>query len=123
MTDRNKTPNSNRYRSYDELPVTLTVADIQNVFGLSRSAAYRLLHEPCFPTIRVGNILRVPKDLFLLWMQERTMIAPSGVEGNSEDGNAGDDTLATPFVQKAQEENPKIVVGGDSYSRENPVSL
>lgn len=47
----------------------MKVSDLQALFGISRSAAYRLLHVPGFPVIRVGGTLRVPKDKLLAWME------------------------------------------------------
>ena len=41
--------------SYQDLPLTLDVHDLGRALHLSRSSAYRLLHEPGFPTLRVGR--------------------------------------------------------------------
>ena len=38
--------------SYQDLPLTLDVHDLGRALHLSRSSAYRLLHEPGFPTLR-----------------------------------------------------------------------
>lgn len=51
----------------------MKVSDLQALFGISRSTAYRLLHRPGFPVIRVGGMLRVPKDKLLIWIESQTV--------------------------------------------------
>lgn len=69
----------------------MNATDVQKFFGLSRSAAYRLFHEPGFPAIRVRNSIRVPKEKLLLWMEGQT-------------------------VKNNPKENPRIVGNGDSFA-------
>lgn len=62
-----------RYYSITELPVVMKVSDLQALFGISRSASYRLLHTPGFPVIRVGGMLRIPRDRFFDWMELQSL--------------------------------------------------
>ena len=58
--------------SYQDLPLTLDVHDLGRALHLSRSSAYRLLHEPGFPTLHVGHRLLVPRDHLIRWIDENT---------------------------------------------------
>ena len=62
-----------RYYSITELPVVMKVSDLQALFGISRSASYRLLHTPGFPVIRVGGMLRIPRDRLFDWMELQSL--------------------------------------------------
>ena len=48
------------YKSYDDLPLFLNARTVANVLGVSISSAYELMHEPDFPTLKVGSRLAVP---------------------------------------------------------------
>ena len=43
----------NTYKSYDELPLMLSVMDIAALFGISRSHAYDLVHEEGFQRLKL----------------------------------------------------------------------
>ena len=38
--------------------------------GTSPSSGYELMHPPDFPVLHVGNCMVVPKDKFMLWVEE-----------------------------------------------------
>ena len=42
------------YKSYDELPLMLSVHDVAEVLGISKSSAYVLAKEKGFPTLKIG---------------------------------------------------------------------
>jgi excisionase family DNA binding protein len=52
-----------------ELPLVLTVSDIQRMLGISRVTAYELVHRQDFPIVRIGRVIRVPRDAFLRWLE------------------------------------------------------
>lgn len=60
------------YKSYDELPLFLNSETVAKVLGVSSSSAYKLMHEPGFPVLRVGNRMLVPKEQFIQWVMEHT---------------------------------------------------
>ena len=60
------------YRSYDELPLMLTVTDVAAVLGISRTGAYELVRQEGFPTLSVGTRIIVPKEQFIRWIDEHT---------------------------------------------------
>ena len=63
----------NTIKSLDDLPVCLNVADIAQVFRVSRSVAYRIVKQKGFPSIRVGEKrIVIPKDKFIEWMDEQS---------------------------------------------------
>ena len=51
------------------LPLQLTVMDIANFLGVSRTTAYKLVHSEGFPAIQFPGFKRliIPKNLFLDW--------------------------------------------------------
>lgn len=58
------------YQSYDELPLMLSVKDLAQVMGISKSGAYNLARSYGFPRIIVGSRILIPKDKFLNWLEE-----------------------------------------------------
>ena len=60
------------YRSYEDLPLFLNAATVAKVLGVSPSSAYELMHEPGFPTLKVGSRMVVPKEKFVEWVDMHT---------------------------------------------------
>ena len=58
-------------RNSQELPLVLTMRDIQGITGLSRDLVYRLPHTKGFPVVRFGRAIRVPRDAFLSWLNRQ----------------------------------------------------
>jgi len=59
------------YTEFEQLPVILNAEQLASVLGISRAAAYQLMHSKGFPTIRIGKRMTVPKDKFLEWIEEK----------------------------------------------------
>lgn len=58
----------------DALPVLLSAADIQHHIRCSRTEAYELMAKQ-LPTVRIGRLLRVERDVFLDFIQDRRVPA------------------------------------------------
>ena len=58
-------------RSYADLPLFLNAKLVAQVLGVSISTAYEVMHEPGFPTLRVGSRMVVPKEKFMQWAEEQ----------------------------------------------------
>ena len=56
------------YKSYDELPLMLSVPDVASVLGISRAGAYELVHTNGFPSLNIGSRIVIPKDKFIDWI-------------------------------------------------------
>lgn len=56
------------YRSYDELPLMLSVPEVAAVLGISRAGAYELVRTEGFPALKIGSRIVVPKENFLGWI-------------------------------------------------------
>ena len=56
------------YKSYDELPLMLSVPNIASVLGISRAGAYELVHTDGFPSLNIGSRIVIPKDKFIDWI-------------------------------------------------------
>ena len=61
-----------KYKSYDDLPLFLNAELVAQVLGIAPSSSYELMHEPEFPTLRIGNRMVVPMEKFIAWVEERT---------------------------------------------------
>ena len=59
------------YKSYDDLPLFLNARTVAQVLGVSISSACELMHEPGFPTLKVGSRLAVPRDAFRQWVERK----------------------------------------------------
>ncbi len=64
----------NTYKSYSELPLTLSVPEVAAALGISRAGAYELVRSDSFPKIKIGNRILVPKDKFIAWMDEQVEV-------------------------------------------------
>jgi len=63
--------NKSSYRTYDDLPLMLSVPDVAKVLGISRAGAYELAHSKEFPSMKIGSRIIIPKDKFLLWIEKQ----------------------------------------------------
>ena len=59
------------YRSFDELPVMLTIPQVASVLSISRAGAYELAHSKNFPAMLVGSRIVVPKDRLSAWVDRK----------------------------------------------------
>ena len=59
-------------QSYADLPLFLNAKLVAQVLGVSISTAYEVMHEPSFPTLRVGSRMVVPKEKFMQWAEEQS---------------------------------------------------
>ena len=57
------------YKRYEDLPLFLNAQDLKNLFGISLTAVYSLLHQKDFPSIRLGKRFVVAKDELQKWIQ------------------------------------------------------
>ena len=60
-----------KFKSYDELPLMLSVPEIAAVLGVSRAASYELARSKDFPSLRIGTRIVVPKDQFIEWVNRK----------------------------------------------------
>lgn len=66
----NKT-NQNKYKSFDELPLMLSVPEVAAALGISRAGAYELVKEEGFPSLTVGSRILISKEQFIAWISEK----------------------------------------------------
>ena len=59
-------------KTFEDLPYFINVQELADILGIAISSCYELMHEKDFPTIRIGKRLVVPKDKFLIWVNENT---------------------------------------------------
>ena len=64
--------NHEDYKSYDDLPLMLSVKELGIVLGISRTSAYELTKEKGFPCIKVRGRIVIPKQPFIEWLEHET---------------------------------------------------
>ena len=66
------------YKNYDDLPLFLNAATVAKALGVAPSSAYELMHEADFPALKIGSRIVVPKEKFILWVEQHTNGGESG---------------------------------------------
>ena len=64
--------NDTVFKSYDDLPLMLSVPDLVALLGISRAGAYELVKRKNFPALHIGKRVLVPKDKLIAWIGENT---------------------------------------------------
>ena len=59
-----------KYRSYDELPLTLRVEDLTSILDIGRNTAYELVRCGKIRSIRIGKQLRIPKQALIDYLSD-----------------------------------------------------
>lgn len=60
----------NKYRSFDELPLTLKVEDLMPILGIGRNTAYELIRCGQIRSLRIGRQLRIPKQALIDYLSD-----------------------------------------------------
>ena len=60
----------NKYRSLDDLPMTLRVEDLMPLLGIGRNTAYELVRSGKLRSIRVGRQVRIPKNALIEFLED-----------------------------------------------------
>ena len=58
------------FRSYEELPLTLSVPEMAAFLGISRAGAYELARTKGFPALKIGSRIVIPKDRLQEWVNQ-----------------------------------------------------
>ena len=58
----------NKYRSFDELPLTLRVEDLMPILGIGRNTAYELVRSKQIHSVKIGRQLRIPKQSLIEYL-------------------------------------------------------
>ena len=56
---------ASKYRSYDELPLTLRVEDLMPILGIGRNTAYELVRSKQIFSVKIGRQLQIPKQALI----------------------------------------------------------
>ena len=60
------------YRSFDDLPLMLSVPEVASVLGISRAGAYELVKDKGFPSLTIGSRILIPRDKLIAWIDEKS---------------------------------------------------
>ena len=75
---------SSTFKSSDQLPVSLNVAQVAEYLGISKTTAYTLFRREDFPSLQINRRYLVPRDRFLNWIDVQCgNIAPSDSSDSS----------------------------------------
>ena len=73
-SERNDSLRESKFKSYQDLTLTLTAPEVGEVLGISRAAAYELVRSQGFPRMKIGTRILVPRDKFIQWIDEQTEV-------------------------------------------------
>ncbi len=59
-----------KYRSFDDLPLTLRVEDLMPILGIGRNTAYELVRSGQIRSVRVGKQIRISKDAVVEYLKQ-----------------------------------------------------
>ena len=60
------------FKSYEDLPLMLSVPEMAAALGISRAGAYELSRSEGFPALRIGTRIVIPKDKLQEWVDKQT---------------------------------------------------
>ncbi len=60
-----------KYQDYADLPLFLSVQDLADAMGISRTVAYELARREDFSSITVGSRSIVPREKFIAWVDRQ----------------------------------------------------
>ena len=58
-----------KFKSNDELPLTMTAKDVAGYLNISLTCAYNVMNSKDFPVIRIGKRMLITRDKFLNWLE------------------------------------------------------
>ena len=64
-----------QFRSYEELPLMLSVPEMAAALGISRAGAYELVRTEGFPALKIGSRIVIPKDELQEWVKRNTGVS------------------------------------------------
>jgi excisionase family DNA binding protein len=50
----------------------LSISQLATYLGISRASAYRLINSQDVPVIRIGGLIKIPKDELSRWLKRHT---------------------------------------------------
>ena len=59
-----------KYRSFDDLPLTLRAEDLMPILGIGRNTAYELIRCGKIKCLRIGKQLRIPKQALIEYLSK-----------------------------------------------------
>lgn len=58
---------------YSNYPPSLKVEDVAKIMSIGINKAYDLTRRPGFPAVRDGWKIRIPRDAFFRWFEQRAL--------------------------------------------------
>ena len=70
-TTKKTTSRTTTFKSFDDLPLMLSVPELSAVLGIGLAHAYEIARREDFPTIKLGSRILIPKDRLIQWLNEQ----------------------------------------------------
>jgi excisionase family DNA binding protein len=61
------------------LPPVLTVAETAAFLRIGRSACYELVRTGAIPSVRLGRLIRIPRDALMAWLEDSVEEVENGL--------------------------------------------
>ena len=85
---------------------TISVPEMAAELGIGLTKAYQLVHEPNFPTIRIGTRILIPVDRFHEWLTQEKVAYKHHKQDTTKRKYMGDallqKTITTDFLTKTK---------------------
>jgi excisionase family DNA binding protein len=59
----------------EDLPAIMTVEECAQFLRIGRSACYESVRRGTIPSVRIGRLIRVPREALLEWLSKRDLAA------------------------------------------------
>lgn len=59
------------YKSFDDIPVLLSIEDLQDILNIGRTKAYELIRSGQLRSIRIGRLVRIAKSDLLEFLEDQ----------------------------------------------------
>ena len=59
------------YRSFQDLPLVLSVPQLAKLLGIGRNAAYDMVNSGRIRSVKIGRTIRIPKSAVIEFIEHR----------------------------------------------------
>ena len=66
-------------RGWTNISRLLTIKEVQEIINIKKDKAYKLVKTDGFPSIQIGNTIRVPEDELEKWIKKYTYGKLNGI--------------------------------------------
>ncbi|MCC8356247.1 MAG: helix-turn-helix domain-containing protein [Oscillospiraceae bacterium] len=60
------------YKSIEDIPVLLSIEELQDILSIGRTKAYELIRSGQIRSIRIGHLVRIAKSDLLTYLEDQS---------------------------------------------------